>query len=361
MDKITKLEGLSFFRGKRVFITGHTGFKGSWLSFLLASIGADVMGYALAPNTEPNHFDMLGLSRDISHVIGDIRDAKFMQSQIKAFKPEIVFHLAAQALVKNSYIDPVLTFDTNIMGSLNLLEAVRHSDSVKSLVYITSDKCYENLEWVWGYRENDRLGGRDPYSASKAAAEIVFDAYTRSYFSAVDGFGAASARAGNVIGGGDWAADRIVPDCIRAITTGNAIKLRNPFSTRPWQHVLEPLSGYLALAKSLYESPKKFQGPWNFGPNSSEVRTVEDVAKSIIRTFGKGEIELLSPGAMHHEANLLQLNCDKANAILGWRPTWGVEKTFQITGEWYRWVANGNNAREITQAQVKEFFEGVTL
>ena len=254
-------EILKSFSGKKVFVTGHTGFKGSWLTFLLKEIGADVMGYALPPEPGPNHFDLLNLDSKINHVVGDIRDGSALNDAMQSFQPEYVFHLAAQALVKKSYNEPVETFSSNVMGSVNLLDAVKQCDSVRSLVYITSDKCY------------------DPYSASKAAAEIVFSAYARSYFRSRPELGAATTRAGNVIGGGDWAADRIIPDCIRAIEMGNSIKLRNPQATRPWQHVLEPISGYIALAANLYNQPEKFAGSWNFGPSTSEVRTVEDVAK----------------------------------------------------------------------------------
>jgi len=244
------------YRNKKVLITGHTGFKGTWMSLLLKEMGAKVCGFSLAPESTPNHFNLLNLESNIKHVVGDIRDLDALDRVMQDFQPEFVFHLAAQALVKESYVNPVSTFDTNIMGSVNLLEAVRKCDSVRSLVYITSDKCYENVEWIWGYRENDQLGGRDPYSASKGAAEIVFSAYARSFFSQRENLGAATTRAGNVIGGGDWAADRIIPDCIRAIQDGSPIKLRNPNATRPWQHVLEPISGYLTLGVKLYNDQK---------------------------------------------------------------------------------------------------------
>jgi CDP-glucose 4,6-dehydratase len=275
---------------------------------------------------------------------------------MQSFQPEIVFHLAAQPLVKKSYADPALTFDTNVMGSVNLLDAVRQCTTVRSLVYVTSDKCYENLEWVWGYRENDQLGGYDPYSASKAAAEIVFSAYARSFFSSRPSLGAATARAGNVIGGGDWAVDRIVPDCIRAIENEQPIQLRNPSATRPWQHVLEPLSGYLVLAFKLYEKPNKFGGSWNFGPMSTEVRTVHDVALYIIQTLGIGSIEITESELQQHEARLLQLNCDKAHQDLGWKPRWGVDKTFSATAEWYKAFMAGDTVENITRAQIKDFF-----
>lgn len=352
-------EVFSKFRGRRVFITGHTGFKGSWLAFMLNEAGAEVMGYALTPTTAVNHFDLLKLEQKIRHVVGDVRDASLLANTLKEFQPEFVLHLAAQALVRPSYDDPAGTFSTNVQGSVNLLEAVRLCESVRSLVYITSDKCYENVEWIWGYRENDQLGGRDPYSASKAAAEIAFSSYARSFFEQRPLLGAASARAGNVIGGGDWAVDRIIPDCIRAIEAGEPVRLRNPGATRPWQHVLEPLSGYLLLAARLYEEPKRWGGSWNFGPSTHEVRTVKNVADVIVGHIGKGRVEVVASQTQTHEARLLQLNCDKAHQLLGWYPHWHVEKTLEATALWYKTVMSGGNAEAITRAQVHEFFPGL--
>lgn len=349
-------EVLESFAGKRVFITGHTGFKGTWLAFLLKELGADVMGFALPPEPGPSHFKLLDLQARIKHVVGDIRDAAALRNALHSFQPEYVLHMAAQALVKKSYDDPVVTFGSNIMGSVHLLDAVRQCDSVRSLVYITSDKCYENVEWIWGYRENDRLGGHDPYSASKAAAEIVFSAYARSYFAARPNFGAATTRAGNVIGGGDWAADRIVPDCIRAIESHNPIRLRNPQATRPWQHVLEPLSGYLLLAAQLRNQPEKYAGSWNFGPSTAEVRTVWQVANSVIQDIGRGRIEIAELQHHHHEARLLQLNCDKAQQLLEWYPRWHVDKTLAVTAQWYKAILEGGDATTITRAQLHEYF-----
>jgi CDP-glucose 4,6-dehydratase len=351
-------DALQSFLGKRILITGHTGFKGSWLAFLLAELGADILGFAQAPESVSSHFNLLKLQNKIKHVIGDIRNEEVLKDTVKSFQPEYVFHLAAQALVKRSYQDPVETFDTNVIGSVHLLDAIRQCDSVRSLVYITSDKCYENVEWVWGYRENDRLGGYDPYSASKAAAEIVFSAYSRSYFSARANLGVASARAGNVIGGGDWAADRIVPDCIRAIEAGNSIQLRHPHSTRPWQHVLEPLSGYLLLAACLYEEPKKYGGSWNFGPSATQVRSVQEVAESIVQCFGRGHIEINDSMQPHHEAKLLQLNCDKVHQLLGWFPRWSVDKTLAVTAQWYKAVLSGESVATMTRCQIDDYFSG---
>ena len=345
---------------KKVFITGHTGFKGSWLASLLNEAGADVMGFALPPSTTVNHFDLLGLAKKIKHVEGDIRDAALLASTLYEFQPEFVFHLAAQALVRPSYDDPATTFSTNVMGSVNLLDAVRQCESVRSLVYITSDKCYENVEWIWGYRENDQLGGRDPYSASKAAAEIVFASYARSFFEQRPSLGAATARAGNVIGGGDWAVDRIIPDCIRAIEAGEPIRLRNPSATRPWQHVLEPLAGYLLLAARLYEEPQSWAGSWNFGPSTHEVRTVQNVAEIIIEHLGKGSIEIIESQTQVHEARLLQLNCDKAHQLLDWYPRWHAEQTLEATALWYKTIMNGGNAEQITHAQIHAFFPELT-
>jgi CDP-glucose 4,6-dehydratase len=344
------------FANKKVFITGHTGFKGSWLAFLLDEMGADVLGLALPPATHINHFDLLELDKKIKHVVGDIRDASLLADTLNEFQPEFVFHLAAQALVRPSYDDPSATFSTNVMGSVNLLDAVRRCESVRSLVYITSDKCYENDEWIWGYRENDQLGGRDPYSASKAAAEIVFSSYVRSFFEQCPSLGTATARAGNVIGGGDWAVDRIIPDCIRAIEKGEPIRLRNPGATRPWQHVLEPLAGYLLLAARLYEEPQSSGGSWNFGPSTQEVRTVQTVAEVIIGHLGKGSIEIIESETQVHEAHLLQLNCDKAHQLLGWYPRWHVENTLEATAIWYKTIMNGGNAEQITGAQIRSFF-----
>jgi len=359
-SQVTNTEFLSTFAGRRVMITGHTGFKGSWLAFLLSEVGAEVLGYALAPEKPVSHFEALGLSKLIRHVEGDVRDEKKLADVMLEFQPEYVFHLAAQALVRPSYADPRATFETNVMGSVNLLEAVRKCQSVRSLVYITSDKCYENLEWEWGYRENDRLGGHDPYSASKAAAEIAFSAYARSFFASRPELGAATARAGNVIGGGDWAIDRIVPDCIRAISADKPVTLRSPNATRPWQHVLEPLAGYLLLAVRLAEQPQKYSGAWNFGPSTSEIRTVFQVADHIVKHIGRGTIVVEQSAAKHHEANLLQLNCDKANQLLGWKPRWDVEDTLTATADWYKLVMGGAEVSDVTRQQLRKFFPELT-
>jgi CDP-glucose 4,6-dehydratase len=319
-------------------------------------MGAEVMGYALPPATAVNHFELLKLEEKIRHVVGDICDAALLAGTLQDFQPEYVFHLAAQALVRPSYDDPVATFSTNVMGSVNVLDAVRKCESVRSLVFVTSDKCYENVEWIWGYRENDQLGGRDPYSASKAAAEIAFSSYARSFFETRPLLGAASTRAGNVIGGGDWAVDRIIPDCIRAIEAGEPVRLRNPLATRPWQHVLEPLSGYLVLAARLHEDPRRWGGAWNFGPSTNEVRTVKNVAEIIVGHMGKGCVEVVESQTQVHEARLLQLNCDKAHQLMGWYPRWHVEKTLEATALWYKKVLEGGDVELITRTQIYEFF-----
>ena len=346
----------SILRGRRVFVTGHTGFKGSWLIFLLRELGAEVTGFALAPTSPDSNFELLGLQEHIHHILGDIRDGAHLARAVQDCQPEVVFHLAAQALVRPSYDDPSATFATNVMGSTNLLEAVRHCDSIRSLVYITSDKCYENNEWVWGYRETDTLGGRDPYSASKAAAELVYSSYQRSFFTHRLGLGAATVRAGNVIGGGDWAVDRIIPDCIRSIKAGNPVKLRNPQATRPWQHVLEPLSGYLLLAASLFNEPQRWSGAWNFGPSTHEVMTVNSVAQTIIEYLGQGTVEILPSQTPMHEAGLLQLNCDKAHQLLNWAPRWNVGETLKQTAFWYKAWLEGELMVDVTRKQVREFF-----
>jgi CDP-glucose 4,6-dehydratase len=344
------------FVGRRIFITGHTGFKGTWLSFLLNQVGANVMGFALEPIKPISLFNLLGMEKKITNIYGDVRDLNKLKMAMNQFQPEYVFHLAAQALVRPSYLDPINTFTTNIIGSTNLLEAVRNCNSVKSLVYITSDKCYENKEFLWGYREIDRLGGIDPYSASKSAAEIIYSSYEQSYFKQKPGIGVASARAGNVIGGGDWSLDRIVPDCIRAIESDNTIKLRNPYATRPWQHVLEPISGYLLLANHLYKEPKKYIGSWNFGPTSNEVNSVEEVAKSIVKYINKGKIENLEMENNLHEAGLLHLNCDKANQQLKWYPRLNFDTTISYTANWYKSYLNGEDVETITKSQIKNYF-----
>lgn len=351
------VSALSVFRGKRVLVTGDTGFKGSWLSLWLVEASAEVFGYALPPERTDDHFNALRLSDRIRHEDGDIRDWDKLGAFFEETQPEFVFHLAAQALVRRSYRDPKETFDTNVGGSVNVLECVRHTPAVKTLIYITSDKCYRNREWIWGYRENDELGGHDPYSASKAAAELVFSAYGDSFLKARPGFGFATVRAGNVIGGGDWSEDRIVPDCLRALREGQPIVLRKPEATRPWQHVLEPLAGYLTLAAALDRNPQGFSGAWNFGPDSDAARSVHDLARGIVRAWGSGQIEVQSSSSGPHEAGLLHLNCDKAHHVLGWKPRWGFERTVKETVAWYRTVASGEKVAAVSAAQIQAYVE----
>lgn len=359
MGTLVSAPYLELFRGKRVFVTGHTGFKGSWLTLLLGSLGAEVMGYALPPQVDDSHFARLKLEKSIHHVLADIRDGDRLFTEMSAFQPEIVFHLAAQALVRPSYVDPKTTFDVNIGGGVNLLEAVRRNNTVRALVFITSDKCYENLEWIWGYRETDAVGGLDPYSASKGAVETVFSSYLRSFFAKRPQFGAATARAGNVIGGGDWATDRIIPDCIRALQAGKPITIRSPHATRPWQHVLEPISGYLMLAANLFDKGHTFDGAWNFGPLVGDVRTVLDVASTIARYFEGGKVIIDEPVNMPHEAQLLQLNSDKARQLLRWNTRWNFDETLAATGSWYKEVlVEGKAASTVSSEQIAKYYGG---
>jgi len=352
------IELRDFYLNKKVFITGHTGFKGAWLAYWLYLLGADVIACALPPEYEGSLFEKLNLQDLIYHHVVDIRDLNKLKIVMNQAEPDIVFHLAAQSLVRKSYDDPVLTFSTNVMGSLNLLESVRNSPSVRSLIYITSDKCYWNSEWVWGYRETDPLGGPDPYSASKACAEHVFKSYYLSYFKNRDNFGCGSTRAGNVIGGGDRAKDRIVPDIIRAVETQASVNLRNPQSTRPWQHVLDPLHGYLCLGKQVYENPNRFNGEaWNFGPSNQSIKTVYKLTE-LLTSFWEGSS--ISTPTFHnqpHESNLLHLSIDKAQTLLGWEPKLHFDNAVLKTGAWYRRVQKGEDPRMVTREQIFEFME----
>ena len=329
----------SLYKGRRVLVTGHTGFKGSWLSIWLKELRAEVIGYSLEPPSEPNNFDASRLKNRITHIHGDVRNLDQLLEAFHQYQPEFVFHLAAQPLVRLSYEEPKLTFDTNVGGTVNVLEAVRLTDSVKVIVNMTSDKCYENREWVWGYRENDPMGGRDPYSASKGCAELAFHTYFRSFFAQSTStrrqIGAASVRAGNVVGGGDWGKDRLVPDCFRALSSRRAVGIRNPNAVRPWQLVLESLSGYLCLGALLLQEPQRYSGAWNFGPDDSSNLTVADVVNKLIQYWGEGSWEDLSDPNAPHEADLLKLNCDKAHAELKWHSVLTSDECLQITSEWY--------------------------
>jgi CDP-glucose 4,6-dehydratase len=343
------------FNGTRVLVTGDTGFKGSWLAMWLHGLGAEVTGFALPPDGTRALFDALGLNGLIHHVDGDIRELPALRRVVDACRPQVVFHMAAQSLVRRSYADPKTTFDTNVAGSVNVLEALRDAPDIRSIVYVTSDKCYRNREWAWGYRESDELGGRDPYSASKAAAELVFSAYQESFFSKRPELGAATVRAGNVIGGGDWAEDRLVPDCIRALEAGQPIVLRSPEATRPWQHVLEPLSGYMMLALNMLAEPKQYSGAWNFGPEPGAVTSVRQVTEQMVRLWGDGEIRCIAKDSDPHEAHSLQVSIDKARQFLAWQPRWGVERTLSETVAWYKSVGAGGSAAEMTRAQIAAY------
>ncbi|MBL4889678.1 MAG: CDP-glucose 4,6-dehydratase [Candidatus Lindowbacteria bacterium] len=350
---------LSLFRGKKVLVTGDSGFKGAWLSIWLSELGADVTGISLPPLQDEDLFNIANIGDSICHHNQDIRDYAGVEKIFQETKPEFVFHLAAQALVRRSYREPRETFETNVIGSVNILDAVRNTDSVRSVIFVTTDKCYKNNEWTWGYRENDELGGRDPYSASKAAAEIAFFAYWNSYFDGSRPLGMASVRAGNVIGGGDWAEDRIVPDCIRALSNGDPIRLRNPGSTRPWQHVLDPLGGYLKLATKTYLHPDSYSGSWNFGPDSTSIRTVQDLAEEIIDVWGEGTLKIDREENAPHEATLLHLNCDKAHFQLGWRPSWDFKRSVRETAQWHRDVTDGQDPLETTKKQIHQYLKEV--
>ena len=343
-----------FWHGKRVLVTGHTGFKGSWLSFWLAEQGAAVYGLALAPDTEPVLFDQLGLAESMDHCLGDIRDAGALAERVAKVRPQVVFHLAAQPLVRRSYREPLLTWQTNVMGTANMLEALRGLAEPCAAVIVTTDKVYENREWVHGYRETDPLGGHDPYSASKAGAELVVASYRNSFLRAGP-VRVASARAGNVIGGGDWAEDRIVPDLMRALAAGRDVAVRNPGAVRPWQHVLEPISGYLALAERLCGTDATaFETAWNFGPEPADQRQVRDLV-SLALSHWPGSWQDASDPDAPHEAGFLSMTIDKARAGLGWSPQWGFDDAVRETVAWYRALNDGGSARDITRAQIATY------
>lgn len=330
-----------FYRGKRVLVTGHTGFKGSWLSIWLHELGAEVIGVAQDPFTERDNFVLSGIRQRIkADIRADIRDGERMKEIFHQYQPEIVFHLAAQPLVRLSYDIPVETYQTNVMGSINILEAIRATDSVKVGVMITTDKCYENREQIWGYRENEPMGGYDPYSSSKGAAEIAIASWRRSFFNPNDyekhGKSIASVRAGNVIGGGDLALDRIIPDCIKALEAGKPIEIRSPKAIRPWQHVLEPLSGYMLLVQKMWDEPVKYCEGWNFGPKAESITNVWDVASMVIENYGSGELKDLSDPNALHEAKLLMLDISKAKFQLGWEPRMSLDKCIQLVVDWYK-------------------------
>lgn len=349
--------GSSFWAGKRVLITGHTGFKGSWLALWLESLGADVVGLALDPPSTPNLFERARVAEGITSVHADIRDPDLVRDVMATCRPEIVFHMAAQSLVRPSYQNPVDTYATNVMGTVHVLDAMRQVGSARVGVVVTSDKCYENREsMLWGYRENDPMGGHDPYSNSKGCAELVTSAYRRSFFNGGDSpLALASARAGNVIGGGDWADDRLIPDVIRAFVAGEPVHIRRPDAIRPWQHVLEPLSGYLLLAERLWSDGAPMADGWNFGPDDRDARPVQHVVEQMIDRWGHGAAATIDEGPHPHEATYLRLDCSKAHALLGWRPRLPLDDALAWTVEWYRDVEDGGDARALTLEQIQRY------
>ena len=345
----------SFWPDKKVIITGHTGFKGSWLALWLSDLDAKVTGYALDPVTDPNLFSVLDFEKSIIDHRGDIRDLSALERVIKSAKPEIIVHMAAQPLVRESYKDPVGTYATNVMGTVNLMEAARTCDSVRVILVVTSDKCYENEEIEYGYREIDPMGGHDPYSSSKGCAELVTSAFRRSFFEEGSAVAVGSARAGNVIGGGDWAPDRIVPDAMHAFSGKETLKVRNPGAVRPWQHVLEPLSGYMTLCEKMWDQPSEFSEGWNFGPEDESVRTVEEVTIRMSDLWGD-HVALEKSNSSHlHEATLLKLNITKAKEKLGWTPKWDLDTALQKTVSWYKSYYNGENMLEMSLKQIEEY------
>lgn len=350
----------NFFLGKKVFITGHTGFKGSWLCLWLHRLGAEVHGYALAPPTTPSLFELANVADLLtSHRIADVRDAAALAAAMQQAQPEIVIHMAAQPLVRDSYNIPVDTYAINVMGTVHLLEAVRQCPSVRAVVNVTTDKCYENREWAWGYRENEAMGGFDPYSSSKGCAELVTAAYRSSYFHPAryseHRVAIATARAGNVIGGGDWANDRLIPDIIRSLLANEPVRIRNPHAIRPWQHVLEPLCGYLQLAQALYEQGADFAEGWNFGPNDADAQPVEWIVQRMCELHGKGARYEIDDGDHPHEAHYLKLDCSKARMRLGWQPRWDLSKTLSSILEWVIIYSSAGDLKKCCLEQIEDF------
>jgi CDP-glucose 4,6-dehydratase len=344
-----------FWHAKKVFLTGHTGFKGSWLSLWLQNLGADVVGYSLSPPTLPNLFDLAGVKTGMPSIHGDILDHENLRRAVQQHKPEIVFHLAAQSLVRRSYEDPVGTYAANVLGTAHVLDAIRTVPTVRSVVVVTTDKCYENRGDNRAYRESDRLGGADPYSSSKAAAEMVTAAFRKSFFTPANGktvTGIASARAGNVIGGGDWEADRLIPDVIRAVAGGKDLLIRNPNALRPWQHVLEPLYGYLILAEKVWRHPEQFSESWNFGPEESETYSVSALLESFKNLWGPGFSWKIDDKVHPHEAQYLRLDCTKAKVELGWEPRWNLNAALEATIQWYKAHQSHQDLRRLTEEQI---------
>ena len=349
--------GRDFWRDRRVLLTGHTGFKGAWLSLWLTRLGAQVTGFALPSPTSPSLFGLADIDHRIDSQLGDVRDPSAVDAVMGRSRAEVVFHLAAQALVRRSYVDPVGTYAANVMGTAHVLDAARRASGLRAIVVVTSDKCYENREWCWPYREDEAIGGHDPYSSSKGCAELVTAAWRRSFFSSddVQSVGLASARAGNVIGGGDWAEDRLVPDCMRAFASGRPVVLRRPAAVRPWQHVLEPLSGYLSLAERLSSEPRSFGEAWNFGPAIDDARPVAWVVDRLSTFWGDGARWEPDSGPHPHEAGVLQVDASKARARLGWTPRLSLEESLRWTVEWYKRLGAGEDAAALTLAQIERF------
>lgn len=349
----------SFWNGKRVLLTGHTGFKGSWLSLWLQSMGANVTGYALAPPTNPSLFEIAEVAQGMNSVIGDIRDLAKLQAVFAEHQPEIVIHMAAQPLVRYSYQNPVETYSINVMGTVYLLEAVRNTPGIKAVVNITTDKCYENREWVWGYRENEPMGGFDPYSNSKGCSELVSAAYRSSFFNANNyaqhGVATATVRAGNVIGGGDWAKDRLIPDILAAFAQGLKVEIRNPHAIRPWQHVMEPLRGYLALAERLFEDGPIFGEGWNFGPKDEDAKPVGWIVEQMAAMWGTDVQWQLDSGDHPHEAHYLKLDISKASSRLGWHPVLHLKDALALIIDWAKERQNGANMRQVTLDQIHAY------
>ena len=355
-----------FWSGKKVFVTGHTGFKGAWLSLWLQTLGAEVTGYALEPGTNPNLFSLANVASGMKSIIGDIRDLTYLRNSLVEASPEIVFHLAAQPIVLRSYEDPIETFSTNVMGTVNLLDSVRTCSSIQSLVNVTTDKCYENKEWTWAYRESDALGGHDPYSCSKSCSELVTESYRRSFFHADGQRGnrvmIATARAGNVIGGGDWADNRLLPDIIRAMEKQEPIRVRHPQAVRPWQHVLEPLYGYMMLASKMYESGSEYAEGWNFGPMNSDVRSVKWIVNKAIELWGeKVPVEYAETSGQPHEANSLMLDISKACQKLKWEPVWSIDRAISEVVLWHKAYLNGDNVRDICVKTMNRYQNELSL
>ncbi len=344
----------NFWYGKRVLMTGHTGFKGSWLSLWLQSMGANIRGVALEPPTEPALFEVARIAEGMEHCVADIRDFSAVQAQISEFKPEILIHMAAQPLVRLSYHQPVETYATNVMGTVHVLEAARQCGSVKAIVNITTDKCYENREWIWGYREDEPMGGHDPYSSSKGCAELVSSAYSKSFFMGA-GIAMATARAGNVIGGGDWALDRLVPDILRALQNKEPVLIRNPHAIRPWQHVLEPLSGYLLLAELLYTQGQSYAEGWNFGPIDEDARPVQWIVEHLCQKWGRDASWVLESGEHPHEASFLKLDISKARQLLRWTPRWSLEDALSHITNWHQAWLDGQDMRAVCLQQISQY------